>query len=448
MTGRNGLLVFTRDLRLRDHPALVAAVTGHEAVVPAFVVDEAIVGRLPVAPTRLGFLLESLTDLDGSLRRRGGRLVVRRGDWVQEVLALAAAGRAGTIHVTDDVSPYARDRLARLSAAATGCGVAVERHPGVAVVAPGALAPAGSDHYRVFTPYWRRWTGTLRRPVLRAPRRIHVPGRLPAGRLADALGDLGAVAPPVRGGETSGRRRLLRWRGRLPGYGAGRDALVPGATSSLSAALHLGCLSPLETVATVEAVTGADAFVRQLCWRDFFLQLLAARPEAAWRDLRPGRRHPWVEDPRGLAAWKSGRTGYPLVDAALRQLRNEGFVPNRARMVAASFLTRDLGIDWRHGARHFLSLLVDGDVASNNLSWQWVAGTGTDTDPRRSFNPTRQGHRFDPAGSYVRRHVPELAAVPGAAVHDPSPRQRRAARYPPPIVDHDEAMARLLARRG
>jgi deoxyribodipyrimidine photo-lyase len=220
-------------------------------------------------------------------------------------------------------------------------------------------------------------------------------------------------------------------------YGDRRDLLADDATSKLSAPLHFGCLSALEVVRDAESRPGAGAFVRQLCWRDFFGQILAARPDAAWSDFSPGDRA-WRDDPAASAAWQEGRTGYPLVDAAMRQLACDGFVHNRARMVAASFLTKNLGVDWRVGARHFLDHLVDGDLASNNLSWQWVAGTGTGGNPHRVLNPARQARRFDPEGRYVRRHVAELAGVRSPAIFDPAPESRAAAGYPPPIVDPDE----------
>jgi deoxyribodipyrimidine photo-lyase len=187
--------------------------------------------------------------------------------------------------------------------------------------------------------------------------------------------------------------------------------------------------------------------VRQLCWRDFYAQILADRPDAAWSDY-VDRGDRWRDDPEAERAWKEGRTGYPVVDAAMRQLQAEGFVHNRARMVVASFLTKDLALDWRIGARHFLDLLVDGDLANNNLNWQWVAGTGTDTNPHRVFNPTVQGQRFDPDGDYVRRYVPELRAVKDGTVHDPAPKVRRAYDYPDPIVDHREAIAEFKERHA
>jgi deoxyribodipyrimidine photo-lyase len=225
----------------------------------------------------------------------------------------------------------------------------------------------------------------------------------------------------------------------VSGYEAAHDDLAADATSRLSPYLHFGCVSPLEVVLAVDGLPGDEAFVRQICWRDFYQQILAARPDAAWSDYRP-RGDEWNRDPEALDAWKEGRTGYPVVDAGMRQLAREGFMHNRARMIVASFLTKDLYVDWREGARHFLDLLVDGDIANNNLNWQWVAGTGTDTNPHRVFNPTVQGKRFDPDGEYVRRYVPELAALRGPATHEPKSDVRLAYDYPEPIVDHRVAV--------
>jgi deoxyribodipyrimidine photo-lyase len=232
-------------------------------------------------------------------------------------------------------------------------------------------------------------------------------------------------------------------------YADHHDDLPGDATSRLSPYLHFGCLSPLEVLhaARHHQGEGADAFVRQLCWRDFYAQVLAARPDAAWSDY-VARGDRWRDDPDAVQAWKEGRTGYPVVDAAMRQLQAEGFVHNRARMVVSSFLTKDLYVDWRVGARHFLDLLVDGDLAQNNLNCQWVAGTGTDTNPHRVFNPTVQGHRFDPDGDYVRRYVPELRAIKDGTVHDPDVKVRRAYDYPAPIVDHREAVGEYRDRRA
>jgi deoxyribodipyrimidine photo-lyase len=255
-----------------------------------------------------------------------------------------------------------------------------------------------------------------------------------AGGLPKASGD---------GGETAARKALTAWlRKGDAGYAEARDDLAGDATSKLSIPLHLGLLSPLE----VATRSKSDELVRQLAWRDFYAQLLAAVPASATRDLRPRRRE-WHDDPEGLAAWQEGQTGYPVVDAGMRELAATGFMHNRARLLVASFLTKDLRIDWRAGAAHFEALLLDGDVASNRGNWQWVAGTGVDTRPGRIFNPTVQGRRFDPDGEYVRRWVPELAGVEGGAVHEPwklDPKLTRG--YPAPIVDHAEAAARYRRR--
>jgi deoxyribodipyrimidine photo-lyase len=444
------LIVFTRDLRRRDQPALAAAGAAHDEIVPAFVLDDALLSGSFACPNRAAFLVDALNDLDASLRECGAGLVLRRGDWVREVLRLASESGATEVHVADDVSRYARRRLETLERGAAVARTAVVRHPTLSVVPPGAVVPPGGDHYKVFTPYYRRWLELPWRPVAPPPPRITTPpglATLPIPALADLVD--GTPSPEVlRGGESEARRRLSAWtRADLASYAERHDDLPGDATSRMSPYLHFGCISPLEMATKLRGRPGADAFVRQLCWRDFYLQVLAARPDAAWADYRD-RADRWHDDPEALAAWKGGRTGFPVVDAAMRQLVREGFMHNRARMVVASFLTKDLYVDWRLGAAHFLDWLVDGDLASNNLNWQWTAGTGTDTNPHRIFNPTVQGTRFDPRGDYVRRYVEELAEVPGKAVHDPDPETRARVGYPAPIVDHHEAIAEYKARRS
>ncbi len=259
----------------------------------------------------------------------------------------------------------------------------------------------------------------------------------------------GSPSPELpQGGETVGRRRLERWLDDgLAAYGRRHDDLAANATSRLSPYLHFGCLSPLEVAERAQSRPGAQPFVRQLAWRDFFAQLLAANPQSAATDFRD-RGDAWHDDADALAAWREGRTGYPVVDAGMRQLAREGWLHNRARLITASFLTKDLYLDWRLGAQHYFELLVDGDVASNAGSWQWVAGTGVDPRRHRIFNPTVQGKRFDPNGDYVRRYVPELAEIDGAAVHEPwRLGLLRPPEYPEPIVDHAEAVAAFRARR-
>ncbi|MGK5641282.1 cryptochrome/photolyase family protein [Streptomyces sp. URMC 126] len=451
---RVAIALFTSDLRLYDNPVLRAAVRAADATVPLFVVDSGVADAGFAAPSRSAFLADCLADLDEGLRARGGRLVVRRGDVVEEICRVAAATGATDVHLAAGVSGYAHRREERLRAALEADGRRLLVYDGVVtVLAPGEVAPLGKNHFAVFTPYFRRWSARAPREVVAPPRRVTVPevDGLPVPSAAD-LGAGGAAPGLPRGGEREGRRRLTAWlRGGVHRYAELHDDLAADATSRLSAYLHFGCLSPLEVVTRARGGSpGAEAFVRQLAWRDFHHQVLAAVPRAAARDYRT-RHDIWRRDPDEFDAWRSGHTGYPVVDAAMRQLAHEGWTHNRARMIVASFLSKTLYHDWREGARHFLRHLVDGDLANNQLNWQWMAGTGTDTRPNRVLNPVVQGRRFDPDGAYVRRWVPELAGVPGPAVHEPwklPAALRSGLRYPEPLVGLTEALARFRAARG
>ncbi|HEX4288470.1 MAG TPA: deoxyribodipyrimidine photo-lyase [Trebonia sp.] len=426
---RTAIVLFTRDLRVHDNPALELACRSAEHVVPLFVVDE---GLRFAVPNRARFLHESLADLRQSLRQRGGDLVLRRGDPVEEALRLAAEVDADGLVLARDVSFYARRRWQRLEKECGERRIALRAVESVTVVPPGAVTPAGGDHFKVFTPYWRAWADHRWRAGVTAPDKVRLPAAVRAGRLPGP-GDGQASAALPDGGESAARARMDRWlNGGLAAY-----ADLPGdATSRLSADLHFGCLSPLELAVRAGKAggEGGQAYVRQLCWRDFHAQVAAAFPALPYRDYRP-RRAGWREDAHALAAWKNGRTGYPIVDAGMRQLAAEGFMHNRARLLVASFLTKQLNIHWTEGARHFFGLLVDGDIANNSGNWQWVAGTGNDTRPNRQFNLLRQAQRFDPDGEYVRRYVPELAAVEGGAVHAPWKLDRQPRGYPAPLVD-------------
>ncbi len=431
------VVLFSRDLRVHDNPALAAAAARFDEIVPLFVLDDGLLG----SANRSAFLIEALADLRASL---GGKLVVRRGDVVAETLAIGP----DAVFVAADSSAYARSRERRL-----GQRVELTVMPGAAIVPPGELHPAGGDHYRVFTPYWRVWAGAPLRALAGEPPAIRLPAEIEPGRLPTLaeLGHGGASPGLPRGGESEGRRLLAGFlETGLATYEATRDGFSPGSTARLSPYLHFGCVSPVELARLVQGREGAEPFLRQLCWRDFYLQLLAARPDLPRADYRP-RGDEWREDEEALAAWREGLTGYPIVDAGMRQLRLEGWMPGRARLLAASFLVKDLRIDWRHGAAHFFDLLVDGDLASNVGNWQWVAGTGTDTRPNRVFNTVRQALRFDPDGTYVRRYVPELASLPANTIHEPWKLGVTALEglgYPAPLVDHAEASAAFTSSRA
>jgi deoxyribodipyrimidine photo-lyase len=432
------LALFTRDLRVRDNPVLAAAHAAGDRVVPLFVLDDAMLSGAHGRPHRFGFLCEALADLDASLRARAGALCVRRGNWLAEVLFVAEQCGASSIHIARDVSAYAQQRLADLEDASEA---AVVVHESLTVVPPEAFGKP----YVVFTPYYHRWLDTEWRAIEPMPRRVPLSEDV-------ALGSLPKGAAPAgwQGGETAGLAHLKAWTPRaLVAYADTRDDPGADATSRLSPYLHFGCVSALEVASRLWERPGSTEYLRQLCWRDFYAQLLWWRPEFASNDVRSSTAPTWRHAPGDLEAWKAGRTGFPFIDAGMRQLRAEGWMHNRARMAVASFLTKDLRIDWRNGAAHFMDLLVDGDIANNQLNWQWVAGTGTDANPYRVLNPTVQGRKHDPDGVYVRRWVRELHDLPvDADVHDPPFDLRRRVGYPEPILDHNEAIEMWRASRA
>jgi deoxyribodipyrimidine photo-lyase len=446
---KTALILFNRDLRVHDNPALAAAARA-ERTVPLFVFDERLLDSRFAAPNRVAFMREALADLDESLRQAGGRLFLRRGDPVEQAIAVARECGAEELHVSADYSAYAKARERRLAVACGAERVGFHAHPGTTIVSPGTVTPGGGDHFKVFTPYYRAWSKLPPRPRVGSPRKLTVPSGLRAGRIP-ALDKLAVGVPsPQRatGGEREGRRLARAFlRDGLAGYDESHDDLPGDGTSRLSPHLRFGCVSALALMREAGERKGGEPFVRQLCWRDFHHQVLAANPSLPHRDYRP-RGDRWSRSTQALEAWKEGKTGYPIVDAAMRQLAEEGFMHNRARMAVASFLTKDLYIDWRQGAWHFWDLLSDGEIANNAGNWQWVAGTGNDTRPNRVLSPVRQAERFDPDGVYVRRYLPELEQVRGKAIFRPW-RMEGFGRldYPRPIVDHDEAAAAFKARR-
>ncbi|MCQ9179961.1 DNA photolyase family protein [Streptomyces sp. IBSBF 2953] len=450
------LVLFTADLRLHDHPPLRAALDGARQVVPLFVRDRAVDRAGFAAPNRLAFLADCLRDLDTGLRERGGRLVVRSGELVEQVCRVAAEAEADEVHLAADVSAHARRREQGLRRALESEGVRLHVHDEVTTaVGPGTLAPASSDHFAVFTPYFGHWSRARLREPLGAPRTVPVPEGVGSEELPAREGLAGLSPGLATGGEEEGRRRFASWlRSGVGTYEDGHDDLAGDVTSRLSPHLHFGTLSAAELVQRARRAggPGAEAFVRQLAWRDFHRQVLAARPGAASADYRTKHDRWRSERTAGadVEAWREGRTGYPLVDAAMRQLRHEGWMHNRGRLVTASFLAKTLYVDWRIGARHFLDLLVDGDVANNQLNWQWVAGTGTDSRPNRVLNPLTQAKRFDPDGAYVRRWLPELADLAAPEVHEPwklTGPDRAALDYPDPVVTLSEGLARFKRAR-
>jgi deoxyribodipyrimidine photo-lyase len=453
---RTALVWFRRDLRVHDHPALTAAHREADRVVPVFVLDPRLLdaGRFPSA-NRAWFLLESLRELRGALRERGGELFVREGRPEAVLPALAAETGAETIHFASDVSPFAMARDRRVQAAMGD--VAVRRHPGNFVADVGAPRTADGRPYSVFSPFWRRWEELPRRDVHGAPRALTVPSGLAAGAIPRAEPEAGDPFPP---GEAAARERLRRWLdGPVDAYRERHDRLA-GGTSQLSPYLHFGCVSARETEerARRHGGPGAAAFVRQLAWRDFYAHVLLAHPGNARHAHKPEFDElTWSDDAEAFDAWREGRTGFPVVDAGMRELRRRGWMHNRARLITASFLTKDLHLDWRLGEAHFMRHLLCGDEAQNNGNWQWITSIGVDPQPyyRRMYNPMLQQRRHDPDGEYVRRWCPELRDVPLGRLAEPwtmTAEEQAAAGcvigrdYPAPIVDHKRERERAMER--
>jgi deoxyribodipyrimidine photo-lyase len=441
------VLWFRRDLRLGDNPALLAARDpAGDWVLPLFVLDDAL--RRPSGAVRLAFLYRSLRALDEAL---GGRLVVLRGRPENVVPRVAREIEASSVHVAADFGPYGRERDERV-AAGLADGVPLVRTGSPYAIAPGRVRKDDGTPFRVFTPFHRAWRRHgWRGPADSAGARVRwLTGVDSTGVPADP--DLPAGLALPEAGEAAALHRWVEFReSALAGYADYRDRPDLPGTSRLSVHLKYGTAHPRTLLADLAGRTGqgAETFRKELAWREFYADVLWQEPRSARECLNTTFAALRLDsDQDRFAAWAEGRTGYPIVDAGMRQLRAEAWVHNRVRMIVASFLVKDLHLDWTLGAREFLHRLVDGDLASNNHGWQWVAGCGTDASPyHRVFNPVTQGRKFDPSGDYVRRYVPELRSVEGPAVHEPwDLPEGPPAGYPERIVDHAAARAEALAR--
>ncbi|MCU0231059.1 MAG: DNA photolyase family protein [Acidobacteria bacterium] len=467
---------FRQDLRLADNPALEAAcraAAGGASVVPVFVWSPEEEGAWPPGAASRWWLHHSLTALDAALRRRGSRLLVRRGPIVPTLLELARDCGASALHWNRRYEPAGRAQGEALKRAAEDVGLATRSFNGALLAEPWEVATGAGRPYQVFTPFWRAFTarGEPDAPDP-APDAIPAPAAWPGSDPIDALallphvdwaGGLRAVWTP---GEAGARRQLEHFAGgALADYADGRNRPDQEGSSRLSPFLHFGEISPRQVwhaVRRAEATAGrrgmtrsAESYLRELGWREFAYHLLFHFPHTPAAPLRAEYADfPWREDRALLRAWRRGRTGYPFVDAGMRQLWRTGWMHNRTRMVVASFLVKDLLISWSEGAAWFWDTLVDADLANNTLGWQWAGGCGADAAPFfRVFNPVTQGLRFDPAGDYVREHVAELAGVAGPQIHEPWSRSgglpggpaAGGTPYPERVVDHAMARDRALA---
>ncbi len=440
------ILWFRRDLRLADHPALLAARDAADEVVPLFVLDPAL--RTPSGRPRLAFLYGCLRELE---ERTDGRLRVVQGHPEQVLERLVRRTGAQSVHVSSDHGPYGRERDERVRDALDVPLVATGSPYGVT---PGSLTKDDGTPYKVFTPFARAWRARgLHAPAL-SPRSVPWTD---GGLSSDGIPEdpaLGEVVLPAAGEHAA----LARWKDFLADgvedYADRRDLPGVDGTSQLSVYLKYGCVHPRTLHAALGRGSGPSTFGDELIWRDFYADVLWHQPRTAREDLvakmKPMRYDTGAVADAHFEAWAQGRTGFPIVDAGMRQLLGEAWMHNRVRMIVGSFLTKDLHLHWWRGARHFMQHLRDGDLASNNHGWQWIAGTGTDASPYfRVFNPVKQGRDYDPAGDYIRRWVPELREVKGKAVHEPWTLPDGAPNgYPEPIVDHKAEREEALRRYG
>ena len=433
---------FRRDLRLSDNPALVDA-AARGPVVPLFVDDPVLTER--AGQPRLAFLAHCLSDLAD---RTDHALVVRSGSPSEVLVALAQELEAQAVVAAEDFGPYGSRRDDAVETALRGVDVEFRRVGSPYAVPPGTVTTGSGGHFKVFTPFYKAWRGHGHDGPVRRPRIDWVTGV--DGDPFPAAPEPGVDLPPA--GEEAAKRRLDRFlAGPVEQYHDRRNRPAEDGTSRLSVYLKWGCLHPRQILDRLGRTEGEETFRTELAWREFYADVLYHRPETASQAFRSKmagiRLNEGATTDERFAAWREGRTGYPIVDAGMRQLAGEGWVHNRVRMIVASFLVKDLHVDWTRGARVFLDRLVDADLASNQHGWQWVAGTGTDPAPYfRVFNPVTQSAKFDPDGTYIRRWVPELADVRGRAVHEPWTLSDPPADYPARIVDHAEERREALAR--
>lgn len=465
-SGSGALVWFRRDLRDYDHAALHAALEVHHPVHCAFVFDTEILDALGSnSDRRVTFIWECVRELKAALEARGGGLHVLHGRARDAIPRLARALGVGAVYANRDYEPQANARDTQVAETLRDAGIDFRTRKDQVIFELSEVRTRSGDAFSVFTPYKKAWLAKL------APRHI---APLEIGQLASRLapttaGSLPAhealgferAEPALPAGMSGGARLWKSFRKRLAGYAARRDFPALDATSQMSVHLRFGTISVRELVrhARTRHSEGAQAWLAELIWREFYFAILAARPDVVDHAFR--RNYDalqWENDEAGFLAWCEGRTGYPLVDAAMRELNATGMMHNRLRMVTASFLVKDLEVDWRRGERYFAHRLLDYDLAANNGGWQWCASTGCDAQPWfRIFNPVTQSRRFDPEGAYIRRWIPELARVPDAGVHAPweiAPLEQHAAGcvigrdYPAPVVRHEEARQRTFARYG
>jgi deoxyribodipyrimidine photo-lyase len=451
---------FRRDLRIADNPALGSAAKPEVPVIPVYILSAWNRAHAWTGPNRQQFLCSSLASLAGNLQTIGGRLIIRRGDAVAELRKLAAESKATAIHFNADPDPFGKSVEKAVRQMCSEIGIGCHAHADVALHEPDEVLTQNSQPYRVFTPYFRNWLELPKPSPLAKPGFLRTPGWLKSLSLPE-VGAWGLEPPSatlVEAGERAARERLKQAvHGKIQAYATNRDFPAAEGTSRISQDLRHGLVSIRTVYARCQAARahstpaeklGIDTFIKELAWREFYFAILHHFPNVLDEEFNPDWRGlPWDEPGGRFEAWKQGRTGFPLVDAGMRELLATGFMHNRLRMITAMFLTKDLHIDWKQGESWFMQNLVDGEIASNNGGWQWTAGTGADAAPYfRIQNPWSQTARHDPEGIYIKRWIPELAGVPPARFLEP-PKDGKplAPGYPLPCVDHKTERERTLA---
>lgn len=467
MVKRPVIVWFRHVLRVADHPALLAAIGTGQPVVPVFILDDEAGGPWKLGGARRWWLHGSIEALSAELRKRGNRLILRRGRALDILPRLAREISATSIFASRSYEPWARDLESRLQKALAADGIELKRYPGALLVEPDAITTKAGEPFKVFTPFWRAACQITQRSPQRAPAEIPAPNHYPAGEDLERW-NLLPTKPDWAGGLretwTPGEAAAAEVLGRfvddpITRYATDRDRPDRIGTSRLSPYLASGEISPSTCWHAAQARSsgkGSETFLKELIWREFSYHQLFHWPDLPDAPFRPEfSGFPWSKSKTSLHAWQRGLTGYPLVDAGMRELWHTGWMHNRVRMVTASFLTKHLLLPWQLGEAWFWDTLVDADLANNAANWQWVAGSGADAAPYfRIFNPVKQAETFDPEGSYIRRWVPELARLPTKYIHAPWTAQdedlqaagiRLGTTYPKPIVEHTLARQRALA---
>ena len=465
MESKPAIVWFRRDLRTADNPALIAACR-HGSVVPVFISAPGEDERWAPGAASRWWLHHSLSALDNSLRAAGSRLIVRRGPTMDTLLALIRETGAGSVYWNRLYESAALKRDAQVKESLRKSGLQAESFNSALLHEPWTLKNRQGKPFQVFTPYWKtcQEQGESGRPAPE-PRSIPSPARWPKSMnlrelaLLPKIGWADGFSKVWNPGEAGARRKLKNFiEDALADYPKAREIPHEAGTSRLSPHLHFGEIGPRQVWSAIQdeartsaphVQSAAGAFLRQLGWREFAHHLLYHFPFTPARPLRAQfEKFPWARNAKFLKAWQKGQTGYPIIDAGMRELWSTGWMHNRVRMIVASFLVKDLLLSWTEGAAWFWDTLVDADLANNTLGWQWAGGCGADAAPYfRIFNPVLQGGKFDPDGTYVTRWIPELKALPAKWVHQPWEAPRDALRktgYPPPLVDHGAARDRAL----